>query len=680
MPTLTINGKEITVEDGMTVLQACEQAGVEIPRFCYHERLSIAGSCRMCLVEMERSPKLIASCAMPAGEGMVITTNNERVEQARKNVMELLLLNHPLDCPVCDQGGECDLQDQSLHYGADRGHNIDGRRIVEDKYIGPFVSTVMTRCIQCTRCIRFVNEIAGTYELAGVSRGEHLEIAPFVESALTSELSGNLTDVCPVGALTNAQYAFRARPWELTHTDSIDVMDGLGSNIRLDSRGGEVLRIVPRLNEEVNEEWLSDKGRYIVDALKQQRLDRVWIRSNGKLESATWDEAFATIIHKVDTIAKDKQAAIAGDLIDAETAYSFRMLLDNLGVDHRDCAQDGSYFDYSKPASWRFNTTVEAIEQADAILLIGTNPRHEAPVLNARIRKRYLQGNLKIAYIGEQYDLTYKATYLGNDISDYDKLAKEAGILTASNPLIILGEAALKRDDAKAIIKKTEELLSQAGAIRGDWNGFNILHTSAGRMGALEAGFYPNNNGFRATEIAEKAKQGAIELVWLLGADEIASQELSENSFVIYVGHHGDKGAACADIILPTAAFHEKSSTYVNMEGRAQRSHAALAPLGEAKEDWAVVRMLSEKLGQPLPWDSLEELRAHMDQYSEVFASLDQIASRPWESLDDGGKIEAAGFNKTIDNYYMTNVISRNSPIMAIATKEITNQTQEEGA
>lgn len=677
MPTLTINGKEITVEDGMTVLQACEQAGVEIPRFCYHERLSIAGSCRMCLVEMERSPKLIASCAMPAGDGMVITTNNERVQQARKDVMELLLLNHPLDCPVCDQGGECDLQDQSLHFGGDRGHNIDGRRKVQDKYMGPFVSTVMTRCIQCTRCVRFISEIAGTYELAGVSRGEHLEITPFVETALTSELSGNLVDVCPVGALTNTQYAFRARPWELIHTDSIDVMDGLGSNIRLDSRGGEVLRIVPRLNEEVNEEWLSDKGRYIVDALKQQRLDRVWMRKNGKLEPASWDEAFAIIVDKVGAIAKDKQAAIAGDLIDAETAYSFRMLLDNLGIDHRDCAQDGSYFDYNKPSSWRFNTTIEGIEQADAILLIGTNPRHEAPVLNARIRKRYLQGGLKIAYVGEECNLTYKAKYLGNDLSGCQNLIDA---LDGENPMIILGEAALRRNDAAAVMKQAEELLIKVGGLRDDWNGFNIFHSSAGRMGALQAGFFPKNDGLRAPEIAQKARQGAIELVWLLGADEIADEKLGDNSFVIYVGHHGDKGAACADIILPVAAFHEKSSTYVNMEGRAQRSNAALAPLGDAKEDWAVIRMLSEKLECTLPWDSLQELRAHMAEYSEVFATIDHIVPRSWESLSDGGKIEAGGFHKTIENYYMTNMIARNSPIMARATKEITNQSQEEGA
>ncbi|MFV0430762.1 MAG: NADH-quinone oxidoreductase subunit NuoG [Alphaproteobacteria bacterium] len=675
MPTLTINGKEITVEDGMTVLQACEQAGIEVPRFCYHERLSIAGSCRMCLVEMERSPKLIASCAMPAGDGMVIQTNSERVEEARGGVMELLLLNHPLDCPVCDQGGECDLQDQAVSYGRGLGRNIDGRRQVKDKYIGPLVKTVMTRCIQCTRCVRFMDEIAGSPELAGANRGDHLEITPFFEGALKSNLSGNLVDVCPVGALTNAQYAFRARPWELGHTPSIDIMDAVGSNINLDTRSGEVLRITPRLNEDVNEEWLADKGRYIVDALKRQRLDRPWVRKDGKLQATSWNEAFEVITAKVKATDSSKQAAISGNLTDAETAYSLKTLLDSLGVNNRDCRQSNFWVDINNPASWRFNSSIAAIEDADFILLIGTNPAKEAPVLNARIRKRYLRDGLTVALIGADNELTYKKDYLGNDITVLKDIALGSHSLSdklknSKNPMIILGEAAMQRSDAPAIAHLAQKILNEHDGIRSDWNGYNILHNNTGTITALEAGFIPENGGKTTTEILTAAQNNEIEIVWLFGADEIDTKAL-ENSFVIYIGHHGDRSAAIADVILPAVAWSEKSSIYINTEGRAQMTFAATAPLGEAKEDWAILRAISEKLEVTFPWHDLSGLREHIAEYSDIFANIGDCVSAEWKGFGQEGELLSDAFGNIIDNYYMTNSISRNSSTMALATKEI---------
>lgn len=678
MPTLTINGTEITVTDGMTVLQACEQAGIEIPRFCYHERLSIAGSCRMCLVEMERSPKLIASCAMPASDGMVITTHNERVNEARNNVMELLLLNHPLDCPVCDQGGECDLQDQALAYGKCEGRNIDGRRIVKDKDIGPLVKTVMTRCIQCTRCVRFMDEIAGSPELAGAHRGEHLEITPFFEGPIKSNLSGNLVDVCPVGALTNAQYAFKARPWELKRTTSIDIMDAVGSNIHLDARGAEVLRITPRLNEAVNEEWLSDKGRYIVDSLKHQRLDRPWIRKNGKLQPASWDEALENLVEKVKTTDGSKQAALAGDLIDAESAYSMRIMLDSLNIPHRDCRIDGAKIDVTSPVSWRFNSSIEGIEEADCILLIGTNPALEAPVLNARIRKRYLKDGLTIALIGEDAELTYKKDDLGNDLSLLKDIANGSHdfaqkLKQAQKPMIILGQAPLQRADGEAILYWVQKIAQDMGVVKEGWNGYNMLHTAAGRVGALEAGFVPSQGGKDALAILDAAQNNEIDIVWLLGVDEVDMDKLA-SSFVIYIGHHGDKAAAAADIILPAAAWHEKSSIFVNTEGRAQMSFASVAPMGEAKEDWAIYRVISEKLDVTLPWNDMDTLRAHMAEYSPVFAHIGELTKADWTPFGQEGELLKDALQAYIENYYMTNIISRNSPTMAIATKEMTKK------
>lgn len=675
MPTLTINGKEITVEDGMTVLQACEQAGIEVPRFCYHERLSIAGSCRMCLVEMERSPKLIASCAMPAGEGMVITTDSKRVEEARGGVMELLLLNHPLDCPVCDQGGECDLQDQAVGYGRGYGRNIDGRRIVKDKYIGPLVKTVMTRCIQCTRCVRFMDEIAGSPELGGAYRGEHLEITPYFEGPLKSNLSGNLVDVCPVGALTNAQYAFRARPWELTHTDSIDIMDAVGTNISLDTRFGEVLRITPRLNEDVNEEWLADKGRYIVDALKRQRLDRPWIRKEGKLQAADWNEAFDVVVGKVNTTDPQKQAAISGDLTDAETAYSFKCLFESLGIKNIDCRQDGGWLDINNPVSWRFNSSIAGIEEADLILLIATNPAKEAPVLNARIRKRYLKDGLTVGLLGADADLTYKKEYLGNDASILKDIALGSHpfaekLKAAKNPMIVLGQSAMHREDAAAIMSISRKIIIDYDGIRDDWNGYNMLHSNTGRITSLEAGFIPLEGGKDIYQILEAAQNNEIDVVWLLGADEVDTEAL-KNSFVIYVGHHGDKAAAIADVILPAAAWNEKSSIFVNTEGRAQLTFAASTPVGEAKEDWAIARAISEKLGKTLPWDKLAELREHMAKNSPIFANIGDLLVAEWGEFGIEGDIQSKPFHSLISNYYMTNSISRNSPMMALATKEI---------
>ena len=676
MVKLTIDGKEVEAESGMTVMQACELVGIEIPRFCYHERLSIAGNCRMCLVSMERAPKPIASCAMPVGEGMVITTNSPEVHKMRKGVMEFLLINHPLDCPICDQGGECDLQDQAMSYGSDRSRFEENKRAVNDKYMGPLISTTMTRCIHCTRCIRFASEVAGVPELGATGRGEHMEVGTYIGKALTSELSGNMIDLCPVGALTNSPYAFNARPWELKKTESFDVTDAIGSNIRIDARGPEVKRILPRLNEDVNEEWISDKARFSCDGLKNQRLDTPYIRHDGKLTKATWQEAFSAIADVLKPLQGEQIAAIAGDMADCESMTLLKELMYLLGSENIDCRQDGAKIDPTTRAGYLFNSTISGIDHADAILLLGTNPRREAPVLNARIRKRYVAGGIRIASIGDDVDLTYPYENLGNNVSILKNLSVGKGdfakiLKSAEHPMLIIGQGALSRNDGAAILDLARTTADKLGMIDENkgWNGFNLLHTAAARVGGLDLGFVPGSNGRDVASILEGAESGIIKAVYLLGADEINTLKLND-SFVIYQGHHGDVGAHCADVILPGAAYTEKSGTYVNTEGRAQVGRLAVFPPGEAREDWTIIRALSEVIGKRLPYDSLQQVRSHMINLNGIFLNIDEVNQAKWGPFGTKGKTDDAVFTSPINNFYMTDVISRASVTMAKCANE----------
>jgi len=671
MPKLTVNGREVEVPAGQTVLQACEAAGVEIPRFCYHERLSIAGNCRMCLVHMEKSPKPIASCAMPAADGMVIRTDTPEIRKARQGVMELLLINHPLDCPICDQGGECDLQDQAMAYGFDRGRYRENRRAVKDKNWGPLIKTVMTRCIHCTRCIRFATEVAGVPVLGATGRGENMEVGMYVERALNSELSGNLIDLCPVGALTSAPYAFACRSWELRKTESVDVLDAVGSNIRVDARGPSVLRILPRLNEDVNEEWISDKARFACDGLRHRRLDRPWVRRAGKLELAAWPEAFAAVAKRLKAAQPDRVAAIAGDLADAESMYALKTWLAKLGTPHLDCRQDGAKLDPACRAGYLFNTTIAGIERADTCLLIGANPRREAPIVNARLRKRWLMGNFPVGLIGERADLTYRHEHLGTGTAELKALADgkhpfAKTLAAAKAPMLVLGPGALARPDGGAILAAARAIAEKNGLVKPDagWNGFNVLHTAAARVGGLDLGFVPGSGGRDADAIVAGAGQGAIEVLFLLGADEIDTDRLG-SAFVVYIGHHGDKGAARADVVLPSAAYTEKDATYVNTEGRVQRTRRAVFPPGEAREDWAVVRALAEACGMRLPFDRLAEVRTAMAKAHPTFAETDTVQPAPWGKFGAAGTLDAAPFRSPVRDYYRTDAISRASPTMA---------------
>ena len=669
MPKMKIDGVEIEVPAGITVLQACEVAGVKIPRFCYHERLSIAGNCRMCLVEQEKAPKPIASCAMPVAEGMVIKTNTPMVKKARNGVMEFLLINHPLDCPICDQGGECDLQDQAMAFGFDRSRYLENKRAVPDKELGPLVKTSMNRCIHCTRCIRFATEVAGVEELGATGRGEGMEVTTYVEHALTSELSGNIVDLCPVGALTSKPYAYEARSWELRKTESVDVLDALGANIRIDTRGAVVMRVLPRLNDDVNEEWIGDKTRHAVDGLRYQRLDRPYIRKAGRLAPATWAEAFAAIASKLEGVDGKKVAAIVGDQCDAEAMVALKDLMAALGSPHVDCRQDGAKLEAGARAGYIFNPGIRGIDQADAILLVGTNPRVESPVLNARIRKRFLSGRCAIASIGPMADLTYAVERLGAGPATLRELVEgKVGFFDklkgAKNPLIIVGMGALAREDGAAVLALTRELAEKLNAVREDWNGFAVLHTAAARVGGLDLGLVPGEGGRDVAGILEGAQAKAIDVVYLLAADEIDTQKLGK-AFVIYQGHHGDAGAHRADVILPGAAYTEKPGTYVNTEGRVQLGRRANFPPGEAREDWAILRALSERLGKTLPYDSLDQVRARLVAVNRSFAALDQQAAGGWGSFGKPGTTSDAAFVSPVANYYMTCPISRASRTMA---------------
>ena len=678
MPKLKIDGIEIEVENGLTLLQACEQAGAEVPRFCYHERLSIAGNCRMCLVEVKGGPpKPQASCAMsvndlrpgPNGEPPEIFTKTPMVKKAREGVMEFLLINHPLDCPICDQGGECDLQDQAMAYGIDKNRFHENKRAVEEKYLGPLVKTEMTRCIQCTRCVRFTTEVGGVEEMGATGRGEDMEITTYLNKAISSELQGNIIDLCPVGALTSAPYEFKARPWELRKTETIDAMDAVGSNIRIDARGREVMRILPRTHDEVNEEWISDKTRFVWDGLKTQRLDRPYVREFGKLRAATWPEAFLRVAQKMKATKPERVGIILGDLVGAEEAFSVRRLADQLGVKNIDCRQDGTPLgERGGRGGYLFNSGIAGIDEADAILLVGTNPRLEAPVLNARIRKRHLKGGCPIAVIGEQADLTYPYTYLGAGADTLAKLAEHAPA-NAEKPMIIIGQGALARRDGAAVLAAAYKAAAATGVVKDGWNGFNVLHTAAGRVGALDVCALPGKDGGMATnQMLAAAKDGDLDVLFLIGADEVDTQELG-STFVIYVGTHGDAGAHRADVILPGAAYAEKQVTYVNTEGRPQMTARASFPPGDAKEDWAIFRALSDTLGATLPWNNLDELRGSMYEVAPHLMRLDQRTAADAGELADlakaRGKMAGAAFYSPVTDFYLTNPIARASKIMA---------------
>ena len=675
MTKLIVDNKEIDVAPELTLLQACEAAGAEIPRFCFHERLSIAGNCRMCLVEVVGMPKPQASCALNVkdlppnkdGSPKIINTRTLPVKKAREGVMEFLLINHPLDCPICDQGGECDLQDQAMAYGVDSTRYQENKRAVEDKYIGPLVKTVMNRCIHCTRCIRFATEVAGVPELGAIGRGEDMEITTYLEGAMTSELQGNVVDLCPVGALTNKPYAFIARPWEMNKTESIDVMDAVGSAIRIDTRGREVMRILPRVNEAVNEEWISDKTRYVVDGLRTQRLDQPYIREKGRLRPASWQEAFAAIVSRVKSAAGNRVGAIAGDLAAVEDIYALQELMKRLGSANTDCRQDGSVVD---PAwgrgAYLFNATIAGIEQADALLIVGANPRREASVLNARIRKRWRTGNFPVALIGERADLTYTYDYLGAGAETLGGLGNSkfaAALKDAERPMVILGAGSLARKDGAALAALAANTALDLGAVKDGWNGFSVLHSAASRVGALDLGFVPGKGGLSAVQMAEK---GALDVVLLLGADEI---EIGHGAFTVYIGSHGDRGTHRADVILPGAAYPEKSGLYVNTEGRVQFANRAGFPPGDAREDWAILRALSDVLGHKLPFDSLNALRQSLFKAHPHFAAIDDIEAGDPATVTKlarlGGTAEKSPLRSSVENFYLTNPIARASAVMA---------------
>jgi NADH-quinone oxidoreductase subunit G len=653
MPKVKVDGVEIEVPQGATVLQACELAGKEIPRFCYHERLSIAGNCRMCLVEVKPGPpKPQASCALPAAENQEIFTNTPMVKHAREGMMEFLLINHPLDCPICDQGGECDLQDQSIAYGRGHSRYTENKRAVTEKYMGPIVKTIMTRCIQCTRCVRFAEEVAGVEEIGAIYRGENMQITSYLEEAVTSELSGNVVDLCPVGALTAKPYAYEARPWELKKTLTIDVMDAVGTNIRLDSRGRQVLRCVPRINDDVNEEWATDKTRHVVDGLVRRRLDKPYVRKDGKLVAVTWDEAFAAI-KAVD--AGSSVAVVAGDLVDCETMYAAKAFARGLGSSLLEGRQTGMAYDTSSLAAVNFNTTIAGVERADAILLVGTNLRWEAPLVNTRIRKAIKKG-AKVFAIGPETELTYKVEWIGDDLAllgDLPAAVIEA-FGKAERPLVIVGGGALKGGHGAAL-----KLVDTLGLVKDDWNGFNVVHMAASRMGGLMLG-YAQSGGI--------ADVMGAKLGFFLGADEVDYGQFA--GFKVFVGHHGDTGAHHADVILPGATYAEKSGTWVNLEGRVQRGERAVFPPGDAREDWTIFRALSEVIGETLPFDSLAGLREAMA--TEVPALREPgLVSFDWNppSLDAKGEGVLNGY--PIKDFYLTNAICRASPTMQRCSAEL---------
>ena len=658
MPKLKIDGMEVEVAPGTSILQAAEQLGIEIPRFCYHDRLSVPANCRMCLVEVEGGPpKPQASCALACAENMVVKTDTEMVRKARKGVMEMLLINHPLDCPICDQGGECDLQDQAVAYGFDRSRYSEDKRAVKDKNLGPLVKTVMTRCIQCTRCVRFADEVAGTPVLGYLNRSENAEIGTFVEQAVNSELSGNLIDICPVGALTSKPYAFKARPWELKKTETIDVHDAVGANIRVDARGREVMRILPRLHEDINEEWIDDKTRFAHDGLTKSRLDRPWIRENGKLREASWEEAFVAVAARYNAASGRKVGALAGDLADVESVVALKDMLAAKGSQNVECRIDGARFDASSRAGYIFNSGIAAIDEADLVLLVGVNPRTDAALINARIRKNWLARGLKVCVAGPQgMDLTYPTIHAGATVQDVETPSGDfaQALKTAQKPMMIVGMGAFRREDGEAVQGALRAAAEKLGFVREGWNGFNVLQSAAGRTGALDVGFW-SAKGFDL---------GDMDVLWLLGADDFDVSLIGEKTFVVYQGHHGDAGAHRADVILPGCAYTEKNALYVNTEGRVQLARKAVSAPGQAREDWAIIRAFSEFTGKMLPYNDLFGLRERIRKEWAHFGALDTRQPAAWEEFGAADKPGREALKPAVTNFYMTNVITRASATM----------------
>ncbi len=668
MPKITINGKEIEFEKGMTVLQACELAQVEIPRFCYHEKLSIAGNCRMCLVEMEKSPKPIASCAMPAAEGMNIKTNTTFVEKARKGVMEFLLANHPLDCPVCDQGGECDLQDQSMFYGIDKSRFVENKRQVKEKYMGPLIKTQMTRCIHCTRCVRFATEVAGVPEIGAIGRGENMEITTYLEKAMESELSANVIDLCPVGALTSKPYAFEARPWELKKTESIDVMDSVGSNIRVDTYNWEVKRILPRLNNEINEEWISDKTRYSCDGLLKQRLDSPYIKKDNKLEKSSWDAAIDLIRSKINSINPDEIGGHIGDMVSLENALAFKKLFKVLNSSNIEFREKKFYLNSSEKINYLFNSSIKGVEDSDLILLIGTNPRHEATMLNARIRKAYVQKKTPIFSVGNPGDLTYEYTILGNKSDDIKKiLNKEVEfskkLLSSKKPIIIIGESALGLKSGKYIFEEIKNFLNNNNFIKKDWNALNFLPQNASTVGLIDLKILSEENE-KQYSFFDKLNNNEFKLLYLLGSDNLEFKK--NNEFIIYQGSHGDRGAEIADVVLPSPAYTEQGGLFENLEGRVQECKKASYPIGDAKEDWKIFNLIIKKLNKNQDSLNFNLLRKEVLNFIPNFSKLNELPVYK-DSLNkkiETNFISEEIFIKELD-YFYTNSISRASKTMS---------------
>ena len=681
MPKIKINGKDIEFEKGMTVLQACELADVEIPRFCYHEKLSIAGNCRMCLVEMEKSPKPIASCAMPAAEGMNIKTNTALVEKARKGVMEFLLANHPLDCPVCDQGGECDLQDQSLYYGVDKSRFAENKRDVKEKYMGPLIKTQMTRCIHCTRCVRFATEVAGVPEIGAIGRGENMEITTYLEKSMESELSANVIDLCPVGALTSKPYAFEARPWELKKTESIDVMDAVGSNIRVDTYNWEVKRILPRLNNEINEEWISDKTRYSCDGILKQRLDVPYIKKENKLQKSSWEEAINLIVKKIQSVQPEEIAGHIGDLINMENALAFKNLFKTLKSNNLEFREKKIYINPSEKINYIFNSSIKGIEDSDLILLVGTNPRHEATILNARIKKTVAKKKVAIYSIGNPGDLTYDYQVIGNKTDEIKKIINNEHecskkLLSAKKPIIIIGESALELKSGKYIFEELKSFLIKNNLINKDWNALNILIQNASTVGLLDLKILPKqkSNDFNFFNNLENKK---FKFLYLLGSDNIDFKK--DNEFIVYQGSHGDRGAEVADIILPNATYTEQNGLYENLEGRVQECKKASYPIGEALEDWKIFNRIIKKIGSKDDLTNFDQLRKEV---LNTIPNYSQINELPKLSETHNSKIETNFINEEVFvkelDYYYTNSISRASKTMS-ECRQIHQKTKKDG-
>ncbi len=680
MPKIIINGKEIEFEKGMTVLQACELADVEIPRFCYHEKLSIAGNCRMCLVEMEKSPKPIASCAMPAAEGMHIKTNTEFVEKARKGVMEFLLANHPLDCPVCDQGGECDLQDQSLYYGVDKSRFLENKRFVKEKYMGPLIKTQMTRCIHCTRCIRFATEVAGVPELGAVGRGEDMEITTYLEKSMESELSANVIDLCPVGALTSKPYAFEARPWELKKTESIDVMDAVGSNIRVDTYGWEVKRILPRVNNEINEEWISDKTRYACDGLSKQRLDTPYIKKENKLVKSSWDEAIETICEKINSTEPNNIGAHVGDMIGLENIFAFKNFLSKINCNNYDFREKNFYINTSDKMNYIFNSSIKGIEDSDLILLVGCNPRHEATMVNARIRKAFLKNKTPIYSIGNPGDLTYEYKIIGKNTQNLKDVIDGKNnfnkqFLSSKKPIVIIGESALEMGSGKFIFEEIKEFLFKNNFINENWNALNILVQNASTVGCLDLKFFSSKD-INECVFFDKIKNNKFELIYLLGSDNLEIKKKDE--FIIYQGSHGDRGAEIADVILPSPAYTEQNNLFVNLEGRVQECRKASYPPGDSMEDWKIFNLLYKKLKNEKLFYRYEDLKESAIKEITNFSQVDLL---PKKTIRNNQKNQYNFNNEEIIinkiDYYFSNAIARASKTMSDCRKIKSNLLKE---